>query len=90
MTHLADVFAPKWQAFSLRRGAILAVILIPLIIVGLFPAEQKYFLSAIFGALFTALSDPGGTYLYRLPRMAVMAAAGALLAALGFAIGPDA
>ena len=62
MSHLADVFAAKWQAFNLRRGAIMAVILVPLIVVGVFPHEQKYFLTAIFGALFVALSDPGGQY----------------------------
>ncbi len=90
MTRLAGVFAPKWQAFNLRRGAILAVILVPLIIVGVFPAQQKYFLSAIFGALFVALSDPGGDYLYRLPRMLIVGVAGALLTALGFGIGTEA
>ncbi len=90
MTHLAGVFAAKWEAFNLRRGAVLAVILVPLIIVGVFPAEQKYFLSAIFGALFVALSDPGGDYLYRLPRMVIIGVLGALLTALGFGIGTDA
>ncbi len=90
MTNLTGVFAPKWQAFRLRRGAVLAVILIPLIIVGVLPQEQKYFLSAIFAALFVALSDPGGGYLYRLVRMTAMAVAGALLTALGFGIGTDA
>jgi len=90
MSHLADVFAAKWQAFSLRRGAILAVILVPLIVVGVFPQERKYFLTVIFGAVLVALGDPGGTYRYRLSRMAAMAAAGALLTALGFGIGQDA
>ena len=88
--HLTDVFASKWQAFNLRRGAIVAVILVPLVVVGVFPHEQKYFLTVIFGTLVTALSDPGGDYLYRLPRMAVVAVAGALLTALGFGIGTDA
>jgi hypothetical protein len=37
--------------------------------------------------LFGALSDPGGNHGPRLARMAVMAAAGALLTALGFGIG---
>ena len=34
-----------------------------------------------------AVSDPGGNYGYRVPRLAVVAAAGALLTALGFGIG---
>ena len=90
MSHVAEVFASKWQAFSLRRGAILAVILVPLIIVGVFPHERKYFLTVIFGAVLVALSDPGGQYFYRLSRMTAMAAACALLTALGFGIGQDA
>ena len=69
MTHLAAVYAAKWQRFKLWRGAVLAVILVPLIVVGVFPQEEKYFLSVIFGALFVAVSDPGGDYLYRLSRM---------------------
>jgi len=41
-------------------------------------------------ALFVGLNDPGGTYGYRLPRMALNAVAGALLTVLGFAIGDGA
>ncbi len=42
---------------------------------------------ALFGALFVAISDPGGKYGPRVLAMAAMAAAGALLTALGFGIG---
>jgi hypothetical protein len=52
--------------------------------------QERYFLSVAFGLLFVALSDPGGEYLPRLSRMAVVGLAGALLTALGFAIGGDA
>ena len=62
MSQLAKVFEAKWQGFNLRRGVILAVILGLLIIVGVLPAERRYFLSAIFGALLVALADPGGEY----------------------------
>ncbi len=61
-----------------------------LIVVGVLPDERRYFLSAIFGALFVALSDPGGKYGPRVAKMAVMAVAGALLTALGFGIGAGA
>ena len=61
MTQLAAVFAAKWQEFSWRRGAILAVVLGLLIIVGVLPHDRRYFLSAIFGALFLALADPAGS-----------------------------
>ena len=87
MSQVAKVFQVNWQGFNLRRGAILAVILGLLIIVGVLPEERRYFLSAIFGALFVAVVDPGGEYGYRVPRMAVFAVAGALLTALGFGIG---
>ena len=87
MTQLKKVFEVKWQGFNLRRGAVLAVVLGLLLIVGVLPHERRYFLSAIFGALFVALSDPGGDYGPRVLAMAAMAGAGALLTALGFGIG---
>jgi len=90
MHQLAEVFEAKWQAFNLRRGAVFAVLLGLLIIVGVLPQERRYFLSAIFGALFVALSDPGGKHGPRVARMAVMAVAGGLLTALGFGIGAGA
>jgi hypothetical protein len=43
-----------------------------------------------FGLLFVALSDPGGEYLPRLRRKAVVGLIGALLTALGFGIGAGA
>ena len=87
MTQLRKVFEVKRQGFNLRRGAVLAVVLGLLLIVGVLPHERRYFLSAIFGALFLALSDPGGQYGPRVLGMATMAGAGALLTALGFGIG---
>jgi len=87
MSQMAKVFGAKWQEFSWRRGAILAVILGLLIIVGVLPAERRYFLSAIFGTLLLALADPGGKHAPRVARLAIFAVAGALLTALGFGIG---
>ena len=86
-SHLDKVFEVKWQGLNLRRGAVFAVVLGLLIIVGVLPHDRRYFLSAIFGALLVALSDPGGKYGPRLLAMAAMAGAGALLTALGFGIG---
>jgi hypothetical protein len=82
----AKVFAIKWQEFNLRRFVILGL----LIVVGVLPDDRRYFLSAIFGALFVALSDPGGKYGSRVAKMAVVAGAGALLTALAFGIGAGA
>jgi hypothetical protein len=87
VSQVAKVFKLNWQGFNLRRGAILAVILGLLIIVGVLPHERRYFLSAIFGALLVAVVDPGGEYPPRVLRLAVFAVAGALLTALGFIIG---
>jgi Fusaric acid resistance protein-like len=87
MSQVAKVFGAKWQEFSWRRGAILAVVLGLLIIVGVLPDDRRYFLSAIFGALFLAIVDAGGKYGPRVARMAIFAVAGALLTALGFGIG---
>ena len=87
MTRVEKVFEVKRQGFNLRRGAVMAVVLGLLLIVGVLPHDRRYFLSAIFGALFVALSDPGGEYGSRVLRMAAMAGAGALLTALGFGIG---
>ena len=87
MSQVSKVFQLNRQGFNLRRGVVFAVVLGLLIIVGVLPAERRYFLTAIFGALIVAVSDPGGNYGYRVPRLAVVAGAGALLTALGFGIG---
>ena len=87
MTQLAEVFKINRQGFSLRRGVIFAVVLGLLIVVGVLPDERRYFLTAIFGALIVAVSDPGGKHGPRVAKMAVVAVAGALLTALGFGIG---
>ncbi len=87
MGRVMKLFQLNWQEFNLRRGAVLAVILGLLIIVGVLPDERRYFVSAIFGALLVALSDPGGRHGPRVARLAAMAVAGALLTALGFGIG---
>jgi hypothetical protein len=49
--------------------------------------KDQYMLSAVFGVLYLGISDPGGAYRYRASHMAVFALVGALLTALGFAIG---
>ena len=87
MNQVAKVFQLNRQRFNLRRGVIMAVVLGLVIIVGVLPHERRYFLTAIFAVLCMGVGDPGGTYGYRLPRMAVVAAAGALLTALAFGIG---
>ena len=60
MTQLAEIFKVNRQGFSLRRGAVFAVVLGLLIVVGVLPDDRRYFLTAIFGALIVAVSDPAG------------------------------
>jgi hypothetical protein len=52
--------------------------------------HEEYLLSALFGALFAWLCDPGGSYGQRVSRIAIFAAVGAGLTALAFGIGGDA
>lgn len=88
MEKASVVFKVDPKGFDLRRGVgTFLVLLVPLIVLGLLD-QEKYFLSAAFGALFTGLCDPGGKYAYRAPRLAVVAVAGALLTALGYWLGP--
>jgi hypothetical protein len=90
MTELADVFKLNRNGLNVRRAVEVAVLmLLPLIVLHVLD-QEVYYLSVAFGALFTGLNDPGGEYAYRLPRLALNAVAGALLTALGFAIGDGA
>ena len=87
MSHIATVFKLDRKGFNVRRGVgVLAVMLVSLIVLGVLNQEQ-YFLSVSFAALFVGLSDPGGEYGYRVPRIALVAVVGALLTALGFGVG---
>jgi len=87
---LSKVFELNPAAINWPRGvAVLDVMLVPLVVFWAIGHEQ-YLLSAIFGVLFTALADPGGSYGYRVSHTAVFGLIGAGLAALGFGIGGDA
>jgi Fusaric acid resistance protein-like len=90
MTQLAEVFKLNRNGLNVRRAVgVLVVMLVPLIVLHVLD-QEVYYVSVAFGALFVGLNDPGGEYGYRLPRMALNAVAGALLTALGFAIGDGA
>ena len=69
------------QAFVLLGVAL--VLLVVLWAIG----EEQYLLSAGFGLVFAAATDPGGAFGYRASRLAVFALAGAALTAVGFALG---
>jgi hypothetical protein len=72
-----------------RAVMTLDVMLVPLVVFWAIGYEQ-YLMSALFGALFTEASDPGGSYGLRALRLAGFGAIGAGVTALGFAIGGEA
>ena len=87
MTHLAKVFQLDRKGLNLRRGAAVAGVLAVLtaLLIGL--DHEGYVLTIVLAVLFAALSDPGGTFGYRVQRMALFGVLGALLTALGFGVG---
>jgi hypothetical protein len=88
--YVAKVFALNTKAVNVPRGvAIAGLVLITLVVTSALH-QEKYFLSVAFGLLFVALSDPGGEYLPRLRRTAVVGLTGAVLTAAGYALGADA
>ncbi len=90
MSWLSKVFELNPAGLNWPRGVmILDVALVPLVVFWAIGYEQ-YLLSALFGVLFAALADPGGSYGYRASRIAVFGLIGAALTALGFGIGGDA
>jgi len=87
---LSKVFELNPAGLNWPRGVlILDLMLVPLIVF-LAIGHQEYLLSALFGVLFAAVADPGGSYGARAPRVAGFALIGAALTALGFGIGGDA
>ena len=68
---------------------VLDAMLVPLVFFWAIGYEQ-YLLSAVFGVLFAALVDPGGSYGRRSLSVAVFGLTGAGLTALGSAIGAEA
>jgi hypothetical protein len=72
-----------------RAVVILDLMLVPLVVFWAI-GHEEYLLSALFGVLFAALTDPGGSYGQRVVRVTGFAAIGAGLTALGFGVGGDA
>ncbi|MFG2697634.1 FUSC family protein [Kitasatospora sp. NPDC048407] len=87
---LSKVFALNPAGLNWPRAVMfLDVALVPLVVFWAIGHEQ-YLLSAVFGLLFAALDDPGGSYRSRVSHIAVFALLGAGVTALGFGIGGDA
>ena len=87
---LSQVFEFNPAAINWPRGVwVLDVLLVPLVVFWAI-GHEEYLLSAIFGVVFTALADPGGSYQYRATHTGLFALIGAGLTALGFGIGGQA
>jgi len=81
-----EVFKLNPQGVNWGRGVmVLDVMLVPPIVCAA-TAEEMYVLSAIFGVLFAALIDPGGSYWNRTWHIAVFGLVGAGVTAGGFAL----
>jgi hypothetical protein len=87
---LSKVFKLNSAGIHWARGVmILDVLLVPLVVFWAI-GHEVYLLSALFGVLWTASADPGGSYGSRAWRLAVFGLIGAGVTALGFGIGGDA
>jgi hypothetical protein len=80
-----DPAAINWP----RAVVVLDVLLVPLVVLWT-TGHEHYLFSAIFGVLFAALADPGGSLGHRASSTALFALIGGGLTALGFGIGGDA
>ncbi|MFF0725986.1 FUSC family protein [Streptomyces sp. NPDC004134] len=72
-----------------RAIVFLDAALVPMLVLWAIGHEQ-YLLSALFGLLFAALDDPGGSYRHRAVHVSAFSLVGAGVTALGFGIGGDA
>jgi hypothetical protein len=83
---LSRVFQVDPTGVSWQRGAVLLdITLVPLVVFWAI-GHEEYLLSAVFGALFVALADPGGPIGHSVSTTAVYALAGAAMTALAFGI----
>jgi uncharacterized membrane protein YccC len=90
MGWLSKVFALNLAGLNWPRGVwFLDVAMVPLFILWAIGHEQ-YLISALFGLLFSALIDPGGSYGNRAWRTAVFGLLGAGVTAFGFEMGRQA
>jgi hypothetical protein len=84
---LSKVFALNPTGINWPRAVMfLDVALAPLVVFWAI-GHEEYLLSALFGMLFAALSDPGGSYGNRASRLAIFGLIGAAVTALGFGLG---
>ncbi|MGA5895014.1 FUSC family protein [Streptomyces venetus] len=89
-TWLSKVFELNPAGLNWPRAvAFLDAALVPMFVFWAI-GHEEYLLSALFGLLFAALADPGGSYGHRALHISIFALIGAGVTALAFGIGSDA
>src|SRR5262249_43206302 len=86
----AEVFQLNPAGTNWPRAVMFLDIALAPLILFLAIGHEEYFLSALIGALFAWLADPGGSYGQRASLVAIFTAIGAGLTALAYGIGGDA
>jgi hypothetical protein len=87
---LSEVVELNPAAINWPRAVVVLDVLLVVLVVFWAIGHEQYLLSAIFGVLFAALADPGGSFGHRASSTAIFALIGGGLTALGFGIGDDA
>ena len=87
MAWLTKVLAFDRTKVDLRRALLLFAFLAALLVVVVALGARQYAMSALFGALFAVVADPGGAFASRVKRLSLFALIGAAGTALGFAVG---
>jgi uncharacterized membrane protein YccC len=87
LSRIASVFAVNRNGLNVARGLGALVVLLVVVVALNVLDQETYVLSVTFAVIFVALSDSGGDYAQRLREMAIVALGGAVLTALGVAIG---
>jgi len=89
MSRLATIFEVKREGINLPRALVTVGLFLIVLLIVVLIGEEKYWENVTFGALFVALSDPGGAYGGRLRAMTWVALGGAFVTGLGYAIGGE-
>jgi len=87
MSRLEKIFEIKREGINVPRGLVTIGLFLLVLLVVVLVGEEKYWENVTFGALFVAVSDPGGAYSARLRAMTWVALGGAFVTGLGYAIG---
>jgi len=90
MSWLKEIFEVKRDGINVTRGVVTVGMFLIVLLVVVLVGEEKYWENVTFGALFVALSDPGGAYAARLRPMVSVGLGGAFVTGLGYAIGGEA